>query len=127
MPDALSVRFRIERGAAQSPAFDVAFDAPPGVTLLFGPSGAGKSPTLAAIAGLVRPTEGRIALGEEVWFDSRDHVERPVEERALAFVFQSLALFPHMTALDNVEYAVDRRLRPSDRRDRARKMLERMH
>ena len=52
-------------------ALDVAFDVPPGVTVLFGPSGSGKSTTLSAIAGLVRPARGRVALGDEVWFDSR--------------------------------------------------------
>lgn len=102
------------------PGLEVAFEAPPGVTVLFGPSGAGKSRTLGAIAGLLVPTRGRIALGDEVWFDGKPRV--PIHERNVAYVFQSLALFPHLTALENVAYG----LRGDDRRDRARAMLARM-
>lgn len=105
---------------------DVAFTAPPGVTVLFGPSGAGKSTVLAAIAGLVRPPEGRIALGDDVWFDGRLGLHRAVHTRGVAYVFQSLALFPHMTALANVEYGVTREMPASERRRRALLMLERM-
>lgn len=105
---------------------DVAIEAPPGITILFGPSGAGKSSTLAAIAGLARPDRGRVALGAEVWFDDARGVDRPVHERGLAFVFQSLALFPHMDALENVEYGIDRSVPRDERASRARAMLDRM-
>jgi len=102
---------------------DVAF--PAGVTIVFGPSGSGKSTLLSAIAGLSRPDQGRIALGDEVWFDSSARVHLPVERRKVAVVFQSLALFPHMTALANVEYGVDRALPRAARRDHARATLAR--
>jgi molybdate transport system ATP-binding protein len=105
---------------------DVSFECPPGFTVLFGPSGAGKSTTLAAIAGLVTPDAGRVALGSDVWFDSTKQVDRPVHLRGVAFVFQSLALFPHLTGLANVEYGIDRRLPRSERRTRALEMLTRM-
>jgi len=105
---------------------DVAFECPPGFTVLFGPSGAGKSTTLAAIAGLVAPDAGRVALGGDVWFDSAARVDRPVHLRGVAFVFQSLALFPHLTAVGNVEYGIDRQVPRLERRRRAREMLERM-
>src|SRR5438128_8630797 len=108
---------------AETFTLEAKFSAPPGITVLFGPSGAGKSTTLAAIAGLIRPQKGRIALGDEVWFDEQH--DKPVHKRGAAFVFQSLALFPHMTALDNVVYGIDRKL--PDRRARAQTMLERMH
>lgn len=111
---------------ARSFALDVAFEAPAGITVLFGPSGAGKSTALAAIAGLVRPDAGRIALGADVWFDAEARVDRPVHLRGLAFVFQSLALFPHMTAVENVAYGIDRALAKKDRIARAMAMLERM-
>jgi molybdate transport system ATP-binding protein len=100
--------------------------APPGITIVFGPSGSGKSTLLAAVAGLIAPDEGHVRLGDEVWFDRARGVSLPVEERGLAFVFQSLALFPHMTALDNVAYGIDRSLPRAERRERARVMLERM-
>ncbi len=110
---------------AEAFTLEVAFRAPPGITVLFGPSGAGKSTTLAAIAGLIRPQTGRIALGDDVWFDGR--IEKPVHKRGAAFVFQSLALFPHMSALDNVAYGIDRGIGRGERRKRAGQMLERMH
>jgi len=103
---------------------EATFEVPPGVTILVGPSGAGKSTLLALIAGLVRPRAGRVALGGSVWFDA--NVDVPTEARGLAFVFQSLALFPHMTAAANVEYGIDRALPADERRRRARAMLERM-
>src|SRR6478672_7846886 len=101
---------------------DVRFDAPPGITILFGPSGAGKSTTLAAIAGLVRPQSGRVSLGDDVWFDAEKGVNRPVHKRHVAFVFQSLALFPHMTAVGNVSYGMERAMSTPEKRARAESM-----
>lgn len=117
--------FRVARPGSTF-TLDVALEAPPGVTILFGPSGSGKSTALAAIAGLLRPASGRIALGQETWFDSEEKVDRPVHRRGLAFVFQSLALFPHKTAVENVVYGMDRALPRAERRERAIKVLERL-
>jgi molybdate transport system ATP-binding protein len=119
---ALRVRARLTDGFA----LDVAFDAPPGVTVLFGPSGSGKSTTLACIAGLVRPAEGRIALGDDAWFDADARVDVAVHRRRVAFVFQSLALFPHMSAAQNVAYGMDRSLERDARRGYALALLERL-
>ena len=105
---------------------DVAFEVAPGVTVLFGPSGAGKSRTLACIAGLVRPTSGFIALGSDVWFDGAAKRELAIHERRVAYVFQSLALFPHLTGAQNVAYGVSRAIPKADRRARAHEMLGRM-
>jgi molybdate transport system ATP-binding protein len=107
-------------------SLEVAFEAPPGITVLFGPSGCGKSTTLAAIAGLVRPTRGRVALGSEAWLDTESGVDVPVTRRGVAFVFQSLALFPHLTAAQNVAYGMARGLARSDRLARATELLERL-
>jgi molybdate transport system ATP-binding protein len=120
----LHVDVRLARG--EGFALDVRFDAAPGVTVLFGPSGSGKSTTLAAIAGLARPTSGRIALGDEPWFDSAARIDVPVHRRAVAFVFQSLALFPHMTAAQNVAYGMQRELDREAKRARAMALLERL-
>jgi molybdate transport system ATP-binding protein len=76
-----------------------------GTVALTGPSGAGKSSILRAIAGLARPTEGRIALGDDVWFDSASRTWLPPEARRVGFVFQEYALFPHMTVRQNVGYS----------------------
>ena len=105
---------------------DVAFEAPPGITVLFGPSGSGKSTTLAAIAGLVRPSAGRISLGAQVWFDHLERVHHPVHRRGVSLVFQSLALFPHLSALENAAYGIDRAVPRAERRQRAGALLERM-
>jgi molybdate transport system ATP-binding protein len=72
---------------------------------LVGPSGAGKSTVLRAVAGLVRPASGRIAVGDDVLFDARRSVDVPPERRRVGLVFQEYALFPHMTVRQNVEYA----------------------
>jgi ABC-type sulfate/molybdate transport systems ATPase subunit len=104
-----------------------AFAVAPGETLaLLGPSGSGKTTVLHAIAGLVRPARGRIALGETVWFGERTWLEP--EARRVGLVFQDLALFPHLTARDNVAYplaaaGIGRR----ERRARAEVLLERLH
>jgi molybdate transport system ATP-binding protein len=71
-----------------------------------GRSGAGKSTILNALAGLVPPDGGKVALGDTVWFDRDKAIDVPVHHRRLAYVFQSLALFPHMTALHNVAYGM---------------------
>ena len=71
---------------------------------LVGPSGAGKTTVLRAIAGLQRPDRGRIALGEEVWFDADAGIDRAPDERSTGFVFQEYALFPHMTVRANVAF-----------------------
>lgn len=104
---------------------EAALEAAPGMTILFGPSGSGKSTILQAIAGLLRPSAGRIALGDEVWFDGGQRRSLAVERRRVAYVFQSLALFPHLTGIGNVAYGISREHERGERRARARELLER--
>ena len=85
---------------------DVDLEAPPGITIVFGPSGAGKSTLLDCIAGLTQPDHGAIAIGGAVLLDSEKKVNLPPQRRQIAYVFQSLALFPHMTVERNVAYGV---------------------
>ena len=106
-------------------SLDVDLTAPRGVTILFGPSGAGKSTLLSVIAGLARPHEGKVELGGETWLDTSKDLVVPPEARRVAYVFQSLALFPHMTALENVMFGVDRRLDRAERQKRATDSLGR--
>jgi branched-chain amino acid transport system ATP-binding protein len=82
-----------------------------GTVALVGPSGAGKSTVLRAVAGLVRPAAGRIALGGEVWFD--EHTWRRPEDRRVGMLFQHYALFPHLSVRENVRVALQRKLRNS--------------
>jgi ABC-type sulfate/molybdate transport systems ATPase subunit len=76
-----------------------------GTVALVGPSGAGKTSTLRVVAGLASPRSGRVALGEEVWFETERGIDRRPEERRVGLVFQEYALFPHMTVRGNVAYA----------------------
>jgi ABC-type sulfate/molybdate transport systems ATPase subunit len=71
---------------------------------LVGPSGAGKSTVLRAVAGLLDPDEGRIALGDATWFDAPARIALPPERRAVGLVFQDYALFPHLTVAQNVAF-----------------------
>lgn len=82
-----------------------------------GPSGSGKSSLLRAIAGLAKPSRGRIALGELVLFDSERRVDLPPDRRSVGLVFQEYALFPHLSVLGNVAFGGRRR---------ARELLERL-
>jgi molybdate transport system ATP-binding protein len=106
----LQVRVRKAREGANRQPFvlDVALEIPIGITILFGPSGAGKSTLLDCIAGLVRPDAGRVSVGEETWFDSAAAVDVPVHQRKIGYVFQSLALFPHLTVEENIRYGITR-------------------
>jgi molybdate transport system ATP-binding protein len=121
---ALSVTARLARKGGGF-TFDVTLEAPPGITIVFGASGAGKSTLLSIIAGLEAPTEGFVKLGDDVWLDTSRGVAKPVEARRVAYVFQSLALFPHMTALENVAFGIDRRVAKEERARRALASLAR--
>jgi molybdate transport system ATP-binding protein len=90
-------------------ALEVSFVAPPGITVLWGPSGAGKTTVLRVVAGLQRGG-GTVRLGGQTWEDGRRFVAP--EDRRVGFVFQSLALFPHLTALENVRFAAANGERP---------------
>ncbi len=78
----------------------------PGITILFGPSGAGKTTLLDCLAGLARPDEGRIAIAEAALFDSATGIDVPPQRRKVGYVFQDLALFPHLSVEANVGYGI---------------------
>ncbi len=70
-----------------------------------GKSGAGKTSLLRMIAGLMKPEKGTITVNHEVWLDTENKINLPVQKREIGFVFQEGALFPNMTVLENLEYA----------------------
>jgi molybdate transport system ATP-binding protein len=102
-PAALSIDAVIEAGSF---TVQSRFEAAPGITALFGPSGSGKSVTLAAIAGLLRPSSGMIVLDSRVVADADRRLHVPTQARSLGMVFQQPALLPHRSPLDNVALAV---------------------
>jgi molybdate transport system ATP-binding protein len=109
-------------GNGNSLTIDVHVQAPDGVTVLFGHSGAGKTSILRSIAGILIPDEGRIALGEQVFYDSANGVLMPIRDRRVGYVFQNHVLFPHLTAEQNVLYGARMHSRHSVRK-RARELL----
>ena len=78
-----------------------------GVTVLFGPSGSGKTTLLRCVAGL-EPCEGHVAVGQDVWQDSRQRINKPVWQRDLGYVFQEASLFEHLNVQRNLEFGVRR-------------------
>ena len=83
---------------------DVEFQATSRLTAIFGKSGSGKSSIINMIAGLVKPTEGRIVVDSRVLFDSDLGVNIPVHQRRIGYVFQDGLLFPHFTVEQNLSY-----------------------
>jgi len=83
---------------------DVAFEAPPGVTVLFGQSGSGKTTVINAVAGLLRPQSGRVSVDGRTLFDTETHSWLPPHKRRLGYVFQEARLFPHLTVRQNLSY-----------------------
>lgn len=109
---------------------DASLEVGPETVAVVGPSGAGKTSLLQSVAGLVRPDRGRIAVGDEPWFDDQRRIDLPPQRRSVGLVFQEYALFPHMTVRQNVAYGGrgggrrDRNGRGG--RDRVDELLERM-
>ena len=96
-------------------------------TSLLGPSGCGKTTLLNIIGGLDRPSEGEIRLGGELVYSDGQHVNLPTERRNVGYVFQTYALWPHMTVLQNVGYSLRiRRVARAERDRRSREMLEKL-
>lgn len=108
-------------------ALDAELSVAPGeIVALVGPSGSGKSTILRAIAGLYLPARGRIVCNGSVWLDREIGISVPARDRRVGMMFQSYALFPHLTAIENVMEALGD-LCPKERDGQARALLARMH
>ncbi|MBF0103184.1 MAG: ATP-binding cassette domain-containing protein [Desulfobacterales bacterium] len=92
------------------------------LAVLFGFSGAGKSMTLQLIAGLLKPDYGKISIDETVYFDSLAGINLSTQQRPFGYVFQDLALFPHMTVLKNILYGAAQ-LTKHEKMDRANYLI----
>jgi iron(III) transport system ATP-binding protein len=124
-----------DRSARVFAVNDVSFEVAEGeLFTLLGPSGCGKTTTLRSIAGLEKPDAGRIAVGDRVLFQRRDggkEVNVPANQRQLGMVFQSYAIWPHMTVFDNVAFPLqvvprNRRLGKAEIGERVTRVLETM-
>lgn len=102
----VNIRKRIRAAGTSSFHLQVSQEFPAGFTVLFGPSGAGKSTLLDCIAGLVRPDEGTIRLGDEIFFDAERRISLAPQKRGIGYVFQTLALFPHLSVEENAGFGL---------------------
>jgi molybdate transport system ATP-binding protein len=120
----VAIRKRLNSDKSGSFTLDIGFNAVEGITILFGPSGSGKTTTLRTIAGIVTPDAGRIDVGEVIYFDSETGANLSIQKRRVGYVFQDYALFPHMTAEQNVAYGIKDGGAPgTSRLERAREMM----
>ena len=120
-PTQLAIDVEHRRGDFQ---LRVKLEAAAETVVLFGPSGSGKTSTLNIVAGLLKPDAGSIRLGDHVVFDSSSRIDVPTRRRGVGYVFQSYALFPHLTAEENVSFS----LRGHPERLRlTRELMERTH
>src|SRR5690242_20803150 len=105
----LRVDFRARKGSfLLAPRFEAGDE----MVVIIGASGSGKSLTLKAVAGLLKPDEGTIVLpGGDVAFDSRAGIDVAPQRRSVGYVVQDLALFPHLTVRENIEFALHGRPR----------------
>ena len=87
---------------------DVSMESKGGIIGFLGASGSGKSMTLKCIAGLEKPSKGKIVINDKVLFDSEEKINVKTRDRKVGFLFQNYALFPHMTIKDNIEIGLDK-------------------
>ena len=105
-PEPAGLEVRIQKQLTDSFRLDLEVQVPVGITILFGASGAGKTTLLDSIAGLKKPDRGHIRVGERVLFDSEQKINLSIRKREIGYVFQDLALFPHLTVEHNVAYGL---------------------
>ena len=103
----ISLRKSLLQGGSRF-ELDVNFQTPAQRVVIFGPSGAGKTQTLRMIAGLGTPDEARVVVAGQVLCDTAKGIVATPQERRLAYVFQEYALFPHLTVVQNVAFALRR-------------------
>ncbi len=97
------IEINIQKKLAHFP-LELAWEAGNEIVVLFGPSGAGKSMTLQALAGLASPEKGLIRVGEKVLYNSSKGINLSPQQRGVGYLFQNYALFPHMTAEENIRF-----------------------
>lgn len=117
------IELRIEH-ALTDLELDIRFTSEARCLALFGDSGAGKTTVLNAIAGLLRPQQGRIVLDGQVLFDSISGVDMPAAAREVGYVFQDGRLFPHLSVRANLLYGAHARRRKTSQLDRLVDLLE---
>src|SRR5262249_46460986 len=101
-PGETNLDIRLRKTQIDGFELDVALAVGPGITILFWASGAGKTSLLDCIAGLTTPDSGGVMVAGRTVFDSERGIDLPVRDRRIGYVFQDLALFPHLSVEENV-------------------------
>jgi molybdate transport system ATP-binding protein len=124
-PTAAALSLEIQKRFSGDSSFELnaAFSVPAGISILFGPSGAGKTTLLDCVAGLTAPDFGWIKVADRTFFDSCGETNLSSMSRLVGYVFQDLALFPHLTVEGNIEYGLAR-LKAADRHKRSAAISE---
>ena len=123
---AINIKKRLGKTSANEFFLDVSFATESGITVLLGASGSGKTTTLRLIAGILVPDEGFIQVGANIYFDSKEKINISIQNRRVGFVFQDYALFPHLSAEQNIAYgikSIDKKLK----KEKSLEMLELFH
>ncbi|HVO63545.1 MAG TPA: molybdenum ABC transporter ATP-binding protein [Terriglobales bacterium] len=123
VPPDHAVSIRVRKALGTDFHLDVDFAARSGITILFGASGAGKTTLLNCIAAVTTPDRGRIGFDRALLFDSETGVDVPISKRRAGYVFQTLALFPHLTVEENVQYGLAS-VPVKERKNQVREILE---
>lgn len=126
MSTSLDLNVRVRKRLHPDFTLDVQASIPAGITILFGASGSGKTTLLDVISGAKTPDDGHIAIGAAILFDSSSRINTPPWRRKIGYVFQDLALFPHLSAQENVEYGL-RHVPAEERRRRSFDILKVFH
>ena len=92
-----------KKGVKKSFTLDVNFEMENELVVLFGPSGSGKTTLFKCISGITDLDEGKITVGNKVYFDKEKKINLPIQKRNLGYVFQNYTLFPHMNVRKNIE------------------------
>ena len=92
-----------KKGTKKSFTLDVSFEIENELVVLFGPSGSGKTTLFKCISGITELDNGKVIVGNKVYFDNEKKINLPIQKRNLGYVFQSYTLFPHMNVRKNIE------------------------
>lgn len=101
----IAIQRRLDQGG-HAFMLDVALRSTARRLVLFGHSGAGKTLTLKAMAGLMRPDRGHVRIDGQALYDSARGIDLPPQQRAIAYLFQEYALFPHLTVVQNLAFGL---------------------
>lgn len=119
----IDVKKKFVKKGKEEFSLDIKFTANAGITVLAGASGSGKTTTLRLIAGILLPDAGKIELGSDVFYDSENQINVPIQRRKVGFVFQDYVLFPHLTAGQNIAFGA-KLADKAEKQEKAREMLK---